>query len=368
VTASANRIRCLPLEEWPDADRAAFAAALHRGSLLLDDGPGARLRPNTLRRHRKGYGRFLSWLADAHPENPIGPGSPSGARQATKEVVGLYVAALSASNASGTVLDRLSSLYVVLGWIAPDEDRPWFRPLLKRLAARAEGVRDKRRRLRRAHELLALGMAMMAEVAAPDIRLSRSRPRDRARLYRDGLMIAFLALRPLRLHNLIAMETGRHLVQRNGRWWIEIPGHETKTGTRIDLPFPDQLTEALQGYLQHWRGRLASGARAHQSAALWLTEQGRAMSSTRAHAIICRHTEAAFGLPVNPHLFRDALATTVAVHRPDEVGIVSKMLGHNAIATAGRHYNQARMAEAALHWHQVLHEFGGDGQRLSPKP
>lgn len=357
MTVRTDRVRCLPLEEWPAADQAAFDAALRPDGLLLDDGAGAGLRPNTLRRHRKGYGRYLTWLA-THLGTAIGHQSPSGAPQATKEGVMLYVGALSAINASGTVLDRLSSLYVVLGWLEPNRERAWFKPLLKRLSARAEGVMDKRQRLRRSHELFELGKTMMAAAEDPD-RSSRRRnhPRDRARLYRDGLMIAFLAMRPLRLGNLIRLSIGQHLVRRSGQWWIEIPGKEVKTGVSIELPFPAPLVEPLQRYLTHWRPQLAPDGQALHCPALWLSEQGRTMSPSRVNAMINRRTEAAFGLPVNPHLFRDALATTVAVHRPDEVRIVSKMLGHNAIATAERHYNQARQVEAARHWHEAMNEW-----------
>jgi integrase/recombinase XerD len=365
MTVRADRVRCLPLAEWPSVDREAFEAALRPGGLLLEDGAGAQLRPNTLRRHRKGYGRFLSWLADTQPEIPIGPPSPSSAPQATKEVVERYAAALRRTNASGTVLERLSSLYVVLRWIAPDRNWSWFVPLLRRLEARAVGVTDKRLRLRRADELLELGEAMMAAAEDPRQRVGqRDHPHDRARLYRDGLMIAFLAMRPLRLANLIGMEVGRHLVRCGDRWWIEIAGEEMKTGTPLEIPFPDRLTAALQRYLTYWRPRLAPPGMAELSFALWLSDQGRAMSRSRTNTMINRRTAAAFGLPVNPHLFRDALATTIAVHRPEEVHIVSRLLGHNAIATVERFYNQARQVDAARHWHACLESYGGQRRPL----
>ena len=33
--------RCLPLADWPEADRRGWQAAIGHGDLLLDDGPGA---------------------------------------------------------------------------------------------------------------------------------------------------------------------------------------------------------------------------------------------------------------------------------------------------------------------------------------
>ena len=78
------------------------------------------------------------------------------------------------------------------------------------------------------------------------------------RLYRDGLMIACLAYRPLRLANFIGLELGRQLQRRGTGWWLEIPAAETKTRRPIALPFP----APLELYLVRWRPRRTPRARA----------------------------------------------------------------------------------------------------------
>jgi integrase len=343
------RRRCLPLAEWPARDQELWRLALQQGDLLLDDGPGAALRPATLRRHRASYGRWLAWLAAA---GRLDPDAPPGAR-ATPEAVGGYVAELQGLNAPGTVLVRLQSLGVVLRWFGWPTEQAWFRRLLARLQAQAHPVRDKRARLRRADELLALGRRLMAQAeAAP----AEAPPRGRARLYRDGLMIAVLACRPLRLGNLIRLELGRQLARRGAGWWLELEAAETKTGQPIALPFPDELAPALERYLATWRPLLARPDRVARSRALWLTQAGRHISPSRAALQVARHTGRAFGRSVNPHGFRDAAATTVALARPEAIGLVTPLLGHRALGTAQRHYNLARMTEAAGAWHGLLDE------------
>ena len=57
---------------------------------------------------------------------------------------------------------------------------------------------------------------------------------------------------------------------------------------------------------------------------------------------------------VNPHLFRDAAATTIALDRPEQVRLAAPLLGHRSFATTERHYNLARTAEAATAWHDLL--------------
>lgn len=341
--------RCLPFADWPPMDRLGWQLATTKGDLLFDDGPGAALRPNTLRRHRASYGRWLAWLVG---QGLLDPDLPPGLR-ATPAAVAAYVTALQACNASGTVLVRLQSLAVVLRWLAPGHEWPWLPRILARLAAVAQPLRDKRSRLQRSDDLVQLGCRLMAQAeAGTDLR-----PRAQALLYRDGLMIACLAYRPLRLANFIGLELGRHLQPRgvDGRWWLEIPAAETKARRPITLPFPEPLVPALEAYLNHWRPQLALIRRnALPCPALWLTEQNRGISPTHAHLRITRHTKAAFGRSVNPHGFRDALATTVAIDSPELIGIVTPLLGHGAPGTAQRHYNLARGMEAATAWHDTL--------------
>ena len=53
-------------------------------------------------------------------------------------------------------------------------------------------------------------------------------------------------------------------------------------------------------------------------------------------------TKAAFGAPLNPHLFRDAAATTIAILDPARVRIAAPVLGHKTFTTTERHYRHAR--------------------------
>jgi integrase len=82
--------------------------------------------------------------------------------------------------------------------------------------------------------------------------------------------------------------------------------------------------------------------------------RGRGLSDQQAYSKIIAHTRAAFGQPVNPHLFRDAATTTLALDRPEQVHLAAPLLGHRSFATTKRFYNLARVTEAAGAWHDVL--------------
>ena len=107
----------------------------------------------------------------------------------------------------------------------------------------------------------------------------------------------------MRLANFTGLKLGRHLHRRSGgACWLEIPAAQTKTRIPIALPFPEPLMPALEEYLARWRPQLARPA-------LWLTEQASAPAMP-----IADHPPHTGGVrAVNPHGFRDALATTVSV-------------------------------------------------------
>ena len=93
--------------------------------------------------------------------------------------------------------------------------------------------------------------------------------------------------------------------------------------------------------------------------ALWPTQRGTTSTDIHIYNIIVAHTRTAFGQPVNPHLFRDAVATTIALDCPEQVRIAARLLGHRSFATTERYYNLARASEAAIAWHETLARIRG---------
>jgi hypothetical protein len=74
-----------------------------------------------------------------------------------------------------------------------------------------------------------------------------------ARLVRDGLIIALLALCPIRLRNLAELGVGRQLRLIGDTWWIILEPNETKTGHPDERPVPKIVAEAIGRWLGYWR-------------------------------------------------------------------------------------------------------------------
>jgi integrase len=118
----------------------------------------------------------------------------------------------------------------------------------------------------------------------------------------NGLMVALLALCPIRLKNFVALEIGRSFVQIHGTWWIVLSAWETKENRPDERPIDELLTPVIDRYLGQHRPVLARTD--NPPSALWLSKtDGAPMSYVRVGSVI-RMTTLATVVEVSPHLFR----------------------------------------------------------------
>ena len=78
------------------------------------------------------------------------------------------------------------------------------------------------------------------------------------------------------------------------------------------------------------------------------------MSREAIYRCITVRTRETLGRPINPHLFRDCAATSVAIEDPRHIGIAWRLLGHRTPKTTEQYYNQARSVEASQRLQNVL--------------
>jgi integrase/recombinase XerD len=331
--------RGLPLAEWPSLDLQLWNAALRSGDLLEDGGSRASHAPSSNQKVVKGYSYWLGWLVDCHLLNP----DEAPASRITPARVGAYLEVLQKKNSTGTTINLLEDLYSASRVMDPDRNWLWVRSIIARIKARHIPTYRKRDRIVSTRELLDLGRNLMCRAAALPEGLKR------AVIYRDGLMISVLGVRPLRLKNLLGLELSRTFVRRGDTWWMDFPAEETKGRDPIEMPLPAELTAAIDDYLRDHRPVLCrrQGRWAAEIAdALWVSAHGSPMRDRSAHERITEQTRAAFGHPINPHLFRDCVATSVAEEDPDHFGVAARLLGHRSLRTTERYYDQARSRDA----------------------
>jgi integrase/recombinase XerD len=338
--------RVLKEDAWPEADRRAWRAATREGDVLDESGPGAGWAPLTRATVAKGYGRWLGWLQ----RNQLLDLELPPVDRITAQNVARYITDLRVVNAPYTVRSRILNLYFAASAMCPAGDWAWMRRLVARLRRTAISTREKRARLVPSADLFAWGIELMVDADGG----ADHSPFYRATGYRDGLMIALLAARPFRRRNFASIEIGRHLIKRGDVYWLHFAGSETKTGEPIDAPFPMALVPYLERYLTHYRPFLARPAgHAHPvrhlrepGTALWVSTLWSAMSAHAIYQRIINLSKAKFGRPINPHLFRDSAATSIATEDPAHVYITRSILGHSTLETSERYYNHAKSLEA----------------------
>jgi integrase/recombinase XerD len=275
-----------------------------------------------------------------------------------------YIRHLRETSSSSTLLNRLQALSDALRVLAPGEDRGWLLELCRAARRRARPVREKRARLRPVGDLVALGERLMAAAETT----ARVSPRRRAAHYRDGLMIALLAYRPVRKKNFAAMRVGVHLVEEHGRYWMRFSAAETKNRVAYEAVFPQALEDKLDRYLSHHWPILVAGERGAPRSgidALWVSEAGIPMSMGTMANRIEERTKAAFGQSIPPHWFRDVAATSIAIDNPVHVRDAQHVLGHADPTTTEKHYIQARSLQASRRHHAMLADLLRKGRRSS---
>ena len=242
------------IADWPARDRELWEKGVKPAGLFESGGAGADWSDCSRRKAASGNSSWLSWLAaeglpnpDAHPGDRVDP-----------ERVSAYIEHLRVGRAPYTVLCRIQELYDAMRVMAPDADWRWLVQVYRNLRARVRPVRDKPSRLKPIDELAALGERMMQEAeTAPGWSARR-----RAVQFRDALMIALLAYRPVRVKNLAMMRLGRHLTKVGRYWQILFAADETKSHIPYEGIVPSTLVSRLERYVDIHRPVLMRGERA----------------------------------------------------------------------------------------------------------
>lgn len=348
-----NPRRALPFEQWPAVDQAAWTRATTLADPLRDPGAAAHWRPKTL---RTVFTRYGLWLASLLASGQLDPCASSPASRATRICLAAYLQDLRDRGlAPVTIAGCIRDLREALRVMERKADLAELDWLLPRLNAVAEPVRVKR--LRVVSPILLLDAAIRAMTRLHNAQQRKSSRRTAER-YRDALIVAFLATRPVRLENLTAIEILRHLTRRQDAYWCCFAASETKEGQALEFPMPAMLTVWLDRYLEVHRPLLL--LRGGDSARLWISIRAAPIVANTIYCRVVHATEKLIGHAINPHLFRDCVATFIAEQASGEAWIIARILGHATMRSSEQHYNQAGMLSAQRRYLAVLERQRGD--------
>jgi integrase len=341
-----GRIRSLPLDLWPEADRSAWISACRPAARLKRGGAASHLKPITRDDLARRYGYFLDFLG----RHGLLRVDRLAATCVTPENVETYIAELKQRVSSVTLYGSIYKLRRPAEIIAPGLDFAWLAELEKDLALVMQ-PRSKFDRMVLIEVLVEAGLTLIRE-AETSPSLSRL---ARARQVRNGLMVALLGLCPIRLKNFAALEIGRSFVEIKGRWWIVLAASETKENRPDERPINELLTPLIDRYLNQHRPVLARTNT--PSSALWLSSNdGAPMTYAAVESVIKMTTLSTVGIDVSPHPFRAAGASTIATHGGHNPHLASALLHHTHPSVTNAHYNRATSLSAAESLRQIVRQ------------
>lgn len=334
--------KALALAHWPKSDHDAWLAAQKSAGVLDESGPAGDLNARTRKDLTSRYAYFLDFLAAREKLDHDGR---AGATVREDNILE-YISFLEPRVSSVTLSQSLYKIARVASCIAPEKDWRWLRRVCRRLDIRAV-PHHKRNEVVEIKALRDLGLQLMGEAENAEDATTLTR----MLFYRDGLIIALLATDPLRCGNFTALELGETLVQDGITWSIDIPADEIKNRRAHLAILPDWICPHIDRYVEHYRPLFRNSELSHQ---LWFNRFGRPLEAGGLARAVCRRTRVAFGKRVNPHLFRDCLITSTAVHHGARMGLAMTVLGHQNYKVTQRHYNQADMIGAVRAYQDIM--------------
>jgi integrase len=366
-------VRSAPLAEWTIADQAAWARATAPALRLRKGGAGSHLAAITQRDLAKRYGYFIDHLIRKDLLDP----DAELAAQVTPDLVASFVGELSCRVSSVTTAGTVYKLRRAAELLDPNRDFAWLAEIEKDLALIMR-PKSKDGRVVDPDLIVEAGLALIKEATdnpAPT-------PLQRARQVRDGLMIALLALCPIRLKNFAALELQASFRRVGTRWWIVLDRSDTKSGRPDERPVPRDLDAAIEAYLLVHRLVLAAANKrsdiesldpkgrpadppnakarcddplANITGPLWLSSNtGERMSYSAVERTITETTRLTLGVAVSPHLFRSCAATAISTNAGDNPNLASAVLQHTDRRVTEEHYNRASSAQAARQYAEIL--------------
>jgi len=339
-----TRIKLYP-HEWPKSDQQMWADLVASGNPLDGVGALSHVRGSTSSQYEAGYGRWIAWLRD----NDLAALLQAPLARITPERAVAWMASMEHDAPYSRVM-RLDMLIRVVVAVHPEADVAKLRRIraIHYAQAQDDNGRRKQGRILSGRVLLQAGLDLASPLAG-----TAESSLQRMQMLRDGTMVAFLALLPVRIRAFVGLELHHSVLVTAHSIEIVLSPDMTKTGNPWTATVSAPLEGLIRCYLSEARPfLLGRGPETHDM--LWVADSGRPMSYSYTRRRICDLTERMTGVRVSPHFFRDAAATTLARESPEHARMAGPLLGHTSFKTAEKHYNHARSIEAGRDYMESL--------------
>jgi integrase/recombinase XerD len=317
----------------PKSDQDSWQAAIRPGlTVLSSSGAMAHLRARSSEIYARHANQARRWAED----NGCPADLTHAALWTDRHRLGAFVTYLRLRHKPNTSRLSLIALERVMKGVAPEVNCHFILAevnALPRLTDRAA----KRERMQDSRALWECGIALIELAGTPEHDLGLPDV-----TYRTGVQIAALSQWAYRLEVFTTIELWldkeppldhpvSYLTRKFGRWFIIHPGTQSFKRNPISEAVPQALTELFEAYIAGPRQRLCGD---YAGRALWVSAREGPLGANALYKQIVAKTEFVFGKSVNPHLFRDCLATSLARRYPERVPSAHYRLANSPVVTA----------------------------------
>jgi hypothetical protein len=245
-----------------------------------------------------------------------------------------------------SLADYIGRIYAACCVLYPEQNWSWLKHDWRAMKALAQESRDKRAQLVPIEELYCFGLRLMHRA------FDMPRTVEAATMYRDGLFIALLALRPKRRSNIATLQVGTTLLTDVAGVPETIVFATTKNGSASTTPYPSQH---LGQYHKIWWTQFRPvllGNRSDQGD-VWIGKDGKAVTPGQLWRQMRKRTapDAPVGLgkAIGVHIVRTIYATSMAEATSDPMllRLTPWMLDHRDPRSIEPYNLQARGLAAA---------------------
>ena len=208
-----------------------------------------------------------------------------------------------------SLADYVGRIYVACRSLYPEQGWGWLKHDWRAMTRLAQASRDKRAQFVPIEKLYLFGIRLMHRA------FDMPRTVEAATMYRDGLFIALLALRPKRRSNITSLKVGGTLLLDANGIPEKIVFARTKNGAPSTTPYPSQHLGAYHDiWWQHFRPILL-GDRLDRGD-VWIGKQGEAVGPNQLWRQMRKRTGApepvGLGIAIGVHIVRTIYATSMA--------------------------------------------------------
>jgi site-specific recombinase XerD len=298
-------------------------------------------------RYHEPLGLYLDYLQRNGRLDPVG----NAIDLVTVDNLRGFIAELQARVRSVTVWNSIYKLRRAAQLIAPTGDFKWLTEIEKDIALTMT-PRSKADRLVLTERLVEAGLTFIEEAE-----IFGNTALASAKGVRNGLLVALLALHPIRIKNFAALKIADTLINVDGRWWLHIPSDDTKSHRMDERQIPEFVMDVVNSYVETHRSVLCRG---REHPALWVSSTtGRQLTTKNLGTLISKITLQTIGVDVSPHLFRTAGASTAALYGRGRPHLASALLGHRGSRVTEEHYNFSANLGAGDEYASITRSYRG---------